>query len=104
MSDSYPNLFTPPGYVFVIWGVIYTLALLFMVYQARANQREEVYLREISFLYFIGALINISWLFLFHYSYGVPALFGVSVIDLVLLLVILLVIYGTSGNWIERGF
>ncbi|MFX0196346.1 MAG: tryptophan-rich sensory protein, partial [Candidatus Hodarchaeota archaeon] len=97
VSDSYPNLFTPPGYVFVIWGVIYTLALLFMVYQARANQREEAYLREISFLYFIGALINISWLFLFHYSYGVSTIFGVSVIDLVLLLVVLLLIYGRLG-------
>jgi benzodiazapine receptor len=35
VSDSYPNLFTPPGYVFSIWGVIYALAVVFMFYQAR---------------------------------------------------------------------
>jgi len=32
LSDSYPNLFVPAGYVFSIWGVIYLLLLGFTVY------------------------------------------------------------------------
>ena len=72
VSDYYPNLFTPPGYVFSIWGVIYVLAIVFMIYQARPNQRNETYLTEIGFLYLIGAIANMSWLLIFHYSYGNP--------------------------------
>ena len=41
VSDSYPNLFTPPGYVFAIWGVIYALAIIFALYQLRPSQRIE---------------------------------------------------------------
>jgi len=75
VSDSYPNLFTPPGYVFAIWGVIYVLPALFMVYQARASERKEEYLGEIGFLCLLGAAANILWLIAFHYSYGNPSLF-----------------------------
>ncbi|MEM2099940.1 MAG: tryptophan-rich sensory protein [Thermoproteota archaeon] len=70
VSDSYPNLFTPPGYVFAIWGVIYVLLTIFMVYQARVSQRKEEYLGEIGFLHLLGAVANILWLIVFHYSYG----------------------------------
>jgi hypothetical protein len=43
ISDSYPTLFTPAGYVFSIWGVIYTLLLIFIVYQfsARAMTKSQ---------------------------------------------------------------
>lgn len=46
ISDSYPNLFTPAGYVFSIWGVIYVLLLIFAVYQAVPRQREKNFLRQ----------------------------------------------------------
>jgi hypothetical protein len=29
LSDSYPNLFVPAGYVFSIWSVIYILLIIF---------------------------------------------------------------------------
>ena len=97
VSDSYPNLFTPPGYVFSIWGVIYALAIVFMFYQARPSQREENYLKQIGFLYLVGAVANISWLLIFHYSYGMPQLFAVSLIPMTGLLVCLLLIYQRVG-------
>ena len=31
VSDSYPNIFTPLGYVFAIWGAIYVLIGTFML-------------------------------------------------------------------------
>jgi len=97
VSDLYPNLFTPPGYVFSIWGVIYALAIVFMFYQARPSQREENYLKQIGFLYLVGAIANISWLLIFHYSYGMPQLFGVSLIPMTGLLVCLLLIFQRVG-------
>ncbi len=97
VSDSYPNLFTPPGYVFSIWGLIYVLSIVFMIYQVRPSQRVKDYLKEIGPLYLICAIINISWLFLFHYSYRVSSIFLVSVIDLLFLLVVLILIYVRLG-------
>lgn len=97
VSDSYPNLFTPPGYIFSIWGVIYALAIVFMIYQARPSQRNEAYLTQIGFLYLIGAVANMSWLFIFHYSYGVPQLFVVSLVPMAVLLLCLISIYQRLG-------
>jgi hypothetical protein len=97
VSDFYPNLFTPPGYVFSIWSVIYTLAILFMIYQVRPSQRSESYLTQIGYLYLISAVANTSWLFVFHYSYGVPTLFVVSLIPMTALLLCLLAIYQRLG-------
>ncbi|MCX6649653.1 MAG: hypothetical protein NTV61_09765 [Candidatus Bathyarchaeota archaeon] len=93
VSDSYPNLFTPPGYIFAIWVVIYTLAIVFAAYQARPSQRSEHYIASIGWLYLVSALINIIWLIVFHYSYGAPALYLVSTLLLLLLLGDLLLIY-----------
>ena len=33
LSDLYPNLFVPIGFTFSIWGVIYLLLLVFIIYQ-----------------------------------------------------------------------
>lgn len=97
VSDSYPNLFTPPGYVFAIWGIIYALLIAFMLFQVRANQRQESYFGEISFLYVFGGIANIVWLFIFHYSYGVPSLFLLSIVPMIVLLLTLLITYLRLG-------
>jgi len=102
VSDSYPNLFTPPGYVFAIWGVIYVLLALFMVYQSRASQRKEEYLGEIGFLYLLGAAANILWLIAFHYSYGNPSLFIFTPFPITALLVILLLTYVRLGVGVKK--
>lgn len=97
VSDSYPNLFTPPGYVFAIWGVIYALALVFALYQVRPSQRSSDYLGRIGWLYLGSAAINVVWLLLFHYSYGFAPLYLVSTVVLLLLLADLSAIYTRLG-------
>lgn len=97
VSDSYPNLFTPPGYVFAIWGVIYALAIVFAAYQVRPSQRQASYLGKIGYLYLLSSVINVSWLAIFHYSYGVTSLYLVSTVVLLLLLAVLLTIYIKLG-------
>jgi benzodiazapine receptor len=97
VSDSYPNLFTPPGYVFSIWGVIYALAVVFMLYQARPSERSKAYLTQIGFLYTISAIANVSWLFVFQYSYRVPQLLVVSLVPMAVLLLSLFSMYQRLG-------
>jgi len=87
VSDAYPTLLTPAGYVFSIWGIIYALLLVFTVYQAYQN-RETTFLSKISFLFLLSSLVNVSWLFLWHYEQIVP-----SVALMFLLLATLIAIY-----------
>jgi hypothetical protein len=68
ISDSYPNLFTPVGYAFSIWGLIYALLLIFAVYQALPSQREKTFLHKIGFFFVLSCIANISWIFLWHYE------------------------------------
>jgi benzodiazapine receptor len=68
VSDLYPTLVTPAGYVFSIWGVIYTLLLFFVVYQALPSQREKPFLQQISVLFVLSSVFNVAWLFLWHYD------------------------------------
>ena len=97
VSDRYFNYFTPAGYVFSIWGVIYVLLFVFMVYQVRSSQRGAEYLRQIGVLYFLGALANIIWLVMFHYSYDNAPLLLLTPIPIVALLLILLLTYTRLG-------
>jgi benzodiazapine receptor len=106
VSDSYPNLFTPPGYIFAIWGIIYTLAIIFMLYQVRSSQRSADYLWKIGRFYLVSSLINVVWLVFFHYSYGVKFLYIISTGILLVLLLDLLLIYvrlGVGGEAVPRG-
>ncbi len=88
ISDLYPTLITPAGYTFSIWGLIYTLLLIFSVYQALPRNRERSFLRQISFLFALSGGLNIVWLFLWHYE-----ILSVSVLLMFALLATLIAIY-----------
>ena len=88
LSDSYPNLFVPAGYVFGIWGVIYLLLLVFTVYQARPAQRDADFLGKIGWLFLLSCVFNAAWIFLWHWRL-VPA----SVLVMLGLLGTLIMIY-----------
>jgi benzodiazapine receptor len=88
ISDSYPNLFTPAGYVFSIWSVIYTLLLIFAVYQALPIQREKTFLGKIGYLFVLSGISNVSWLFLWHYEQIV-----LSLVPMFVLLATLIAVY-----------
>jgi len=88
LSDAYPNLFVPAGYVFSIWGVIYLLLLAFTVYQASPARRGEGFLSKIGYLFALSCALNISWIFLWHYEYVIP-----SLLPMFALLISLILIY-----------
>jgi len=88
ISDKFPVLFTPAGYVFAIWGVIYLGMLAYTIFQALPAQRMNPRMRRIGWLYVISGLANSLWIFLWHYF-----LVGWSVLVMLVLLVSLILIY-----------
>lgn len=68
ISNRYDTLFTPAGYVFAIWGVIYLGMLALSVYQARPGQRGNPRLRNARGWIALSGAVNIVWLVLWHYE------------------------------------
>jgi len=79
VSDAYPTLITPAGFTFSIWSIIYILLAVFVVYQALPRNRDKPFLYRISFLFILSGLLNVFWLFLWHYgfiTYSIILMFG----------------------------
>lgn len=96
VSDFYPNLFTPAGVTFSIWGIIYFFLILFVVYNYNVvgKKSDKKIMESIGWYFFISCILNVAWLLLWHYLY-----IGYSLIVMVLLLLVLLRIYFTvHGN------
>ena len=92
VSDANPTLITPVGYVFSIWGIIYILLGVFVVYQALPSQQGKEYQKKIGWLFVLSSLINIGWLFLWQFEY-----LSLSVVLIFLLLATLVLIYLRLG-------
>jgi translocator protein len=67
ISDLYPSLFTPAGYVFSIWSLIYLLLIAFVVFQALPSQRENPRLERLGYTFALSCLFNSLWIFAWHY-------------------------------------
>ncbi len=80
LSDLYPNLFVPAGYVFSIWGVIYLFLIVFAVFQYLPEYRDKGYLKEISIFFIISNLANSLWIVLWHYEAVLLSLFAMLII------------------------
>jgi benzodiazapine receptor len=92
VSDANPTLITPAGYVFSIWGIIYLLLGVFVIYQALPSQKGKEYQNRIGWLFVLSSLINVLWLFLWQYNY-----LSVSVVLMFALLATLILIYVRLG-------
>ena len=88
ISDSYPTLIAPAGYVFSIWGIIYALLLVFTVFQALPSQKDKPFLRQIGYFFLLSSLANTVWLFMWHYGQIV-----LSILPMFVLLATLILIY-----------
>ena len=67
LSDLYPTGFTPPGWVFSIWGLIYTGLIAFSIMALRGNPRARQRVATITGPYLLNALGNAGWIFAWHY-------------------------------------
>ncbi|MCA0989328.1 tryptophan-rich sensory protein [Guptibacillus algicola] len=88
ISNKLNVLFTPAGYVFSIWSLIYLLLGLWILRQFPKNRRNLPVYQETSSLFVLSSLLNSLWIFMWHYEY-----FGASVIVMILLLLTLMRLY-----------
>jgi len=97
LSDKYPNLFVPAGITFSIWGIIYILLALFIIYQFvvafRRSSDERGIFEKIGILFFISCIFNVAWILAWHYE-----IIWLSLIIMALLLISLISIYVRLGT------
>lgn len=88
ISAKYPSLFTPAGFTFSIWGVIYLALLVFVIWQALPAQRNSQKIASISNYFKLNCLANAGWLVVWHYD-----LLALSLVVMFVILGTLILIY-----------
>jgi len=88
ISAKYPSLFTPAGFTFSIWGVIYLALLIFVLWQALPAQRANQKIAGISKYFQINCLMNALWIVVWHYD-----LLALSLLVMLVILATLILIY-----------
>lgn len=96
ISALYPNLFVPAGFTFGIWIFIYLLLLLHCIYSTYILVHNRRCINcigdltsNINPLFRLTCILNISWLFAWHYLF-----IGLSVLIMLALFLVLLKIFG----------
>jgi len=88
MSARYPTLFTPAGYAFSIWIVIYLGLLGFVVYQGRTlrgNPEAGTVVAQVGWWFVLSCVANCAWVLAWLYDRT-----GLSVLIMIALLFCLL--------------
>ena len=67
LSELYPSLFTPAGFTFSIWSVIYLLLIGFAIFQWKILSKP--YFTELSLWFLVSSLANMSWILAWHYLF-----------------------------------
>lgn len=85
VSAQYENLFTPAGYAFSIWGLIYLGLFGFIIYQGRSlfqkYEEGDEGVRQIGWWFAISCIANCLWIVTWLYNYT-----AISVLIMILLL------------------
>jgi hypothetical protein len=66
ISARYDNLFTPAGFTFSIWSVIYLLVLIFIILQFRSEYKNIV--SDIGWAFVLSSVFNALWIVAWHYD------------------------------------
>ena len=94
IAERYLNLFTPAGFTFAIWGVIYALLAVFVF-----RQWNDLSLRgNVGWLFVGSCVLNAGWLVAWH-----EELLGLAVVIIAGLLLTLLAIEDRLGGSLGGG-
>lgn len=94
LADRYPNFFVPAGSTFSIWGLIYVLLLLFVLFQAgsllptRHQAGRIILVKKMKGLFLLSCLLNTGWVLAWLYGHLI-----LSLALIILLLATLIRIY-----------
>lgn len=89
VSDAYPTLITPSPSTFAIWGLIYLLLLVSLVYMVATNGKERTakLIDKITVPFWVSIAANILWIITFSYE-----LIGISTLLILVYVVCLAII------------
>lgn len=91
ISALYPTLFTPAGYVFSIWGVIYLALGAFVVFGMLPGGRRHV--ARVGYAFALSCVFNMSWIVAWHHLR-----IGTSLLLMLGLLASLIVVYRRASS------
>jgi len=66
ISDNLPNLFTPAGITFSIWGIIYLLLAVFCILQFTPYARQTAI--SAGWIFALSCVFNAAWILAWHYE------------------------------------
>ena len=92
VSNQYHNLFTPAGYAFSIWGLIYLLLIGFVFYTGRSlfnpsKTEADGFVKKAGWWFVVSCFANCTWIVTWLYGF-----IGISVIVLSIAFVSLMMI------------
>jgi hypothetical protein len=102
VSDKYPTLFAPAGLTFSIWGVIYLLMFIFVIFQIQriiSNKTAGRLSNSVIFVFALSCIFNAVWIFAWHYENLL-----LSVVFMILLLSSLLFMYVRIDQFDRSSF
>lgn len=103
VSDAYFNYFTPAGYAFSIWGLIYLFLFAFVFYSGRTlfnSKTQEPILEKIGWWFAISCVANSVWVVAWLYLY--PAL--AALIMLLILFSLLRIVFIIQPEMVKSSF
>jgi len=92
ISDRFPILFVPEGYVFSIWGLIYLALIAFAIYTVTPKGMKDNRIDDIALWFMAANLFNTAWVLLWHYLN-----FAMTLVAIIGLLISLVAIYLLLG-------
>ena len=92
ISEATKNLFTPAGYAFSIWGLIYLMLLGFIIYQSRSlftKVRDDDFILKTGWWFVLSCFANIMWITFWLYGYMEYSILAIFVLLFSLLKIVL---------------
>lgn len=92
VSKDYNTLFTPAGYAFSIWGLIYLFLTGFIVYQGRSlfvKVRDDAFILTTGWWFLVSCIANCAWIVTWIYGYTLLSSIFIFIILLSLLQIVL---------------
>lgn len=91
ISDQYDNLFTPAGYAFSIWGLIFLMLIGYSVFQIRRaffSTKESAFIVQTGWWFAIANVLNSAWVVAFTYGYiGLSVIIMLGILSSLLLII-----------------
>lgn len=80
VSSAYPSLFTPAGFTFSIWGLIYTLLIAYVIFQLLPRNKYRPIFDRINRHFVVNCAANALWIICWHYEFITLSLILMAVI------------------------